>query len=106
MLHKEIKTKAQAAKVAKEIAADLMNELEVYDGYVVDVINDDTQYYITVTANDKYSSKIITQSAADTVMKVVQYYDMVYRYINYHLDVKQDKDGKFIPAIVVCFSYK
>ena len=106
MLHKEIKTKAQGAKVAKEIAADLMNELEVYEGYVVDVINDDTQYYITVTANDKYSSKIITSSATDTVMKVVNYYEMTCRGINYHLDVKQDKDGKFIPAIVVCLSYK
>ena len=43
MLHKEIKTKAQAAKVAKELKSDLEEALEIYGSYVIKLKEYDRQ---------------------------------------------------------------
>ena len=53
MIRKELKSKETAAKVAKELVNDLIQELDCFGGYEVKLENRD-MYYIIVLSMYKY----------------------------------------------------
>ncbi len=109
MLHKEIENKAQAKRAAKELAADLRNELKIYDGYTVSVKEHPSQVHVQVTPDlRKRSSAIITDSAHYYVNNVVKLYKMKYQFVNHHIEVAEIQVNNvkhLVPALVVCFLF-
>ena len=104
MLHKEIKTKAQAAKVARALAKDLREKLAIYESYKVDVEESNSQYDVMVTSPEG-SCNILTCSCIDGMMDIVKMYVLQYKRINYHMEVAK-KDNKSIPAFTICIGYQ
>lgn len=104
MLHKEIKTKAQAAKVARALAKDIREKLAIYESYKVDVEESASQYDVTVTSPER-SCNILTSSCIDNMMDIVKMYVLQYERVNYHMDVAK-KGDKSIPAFTICIGYQ
>lgn len=101
MLHKRITTKAQAAKIAKELAQDIEKETSYFNGYEVEVLHDNDGYYIKFSTNDDYFSLIITATAGAHVHKVIDTYIELYEGIDYHYGVSGTKNGQYKPTICI-----
>lgn len=104
MLHKEIKTKAQAAKVARALAKDLREKLAIYNSYKVDVEESSSQYDVTVTSPEGCCN-ILTSSCIDNMMDIVKMYVLQYERVNYHMEVAKNGD-KAIQAFTICIGYQ
>ena len=98
MLHKEIKTKAQAAKVAKELKSDLEEALEIYGSYVVKLKEYEKQYEIGITSPQ--SCTIITESCMETVREIIGWYEMTYTTIGYHLGLVKEGE-EYLPELEI-----
>ena len=103
MINKEIKSKATAAKVAKELVNDLIQELDCFGGYEVKLENRD-MYYNVVVLSPKYYSNILTSSCVDRIMRVVNMYQLRYNNASYYIDVVEAEE-KHLPAFVIQVTY-
>lgn len=102
MINKEIKTNAQASKVATEFAKDLQEKVDIFDGYKVEKENDGEEYRVVLTSS--ISCVILTMSCMEYFLEVINAYLVVYKSgITWHVDAFKDADGHEYPAIVVCF---
>ena len=102
MINKEIKTKAQASKVATEFANDLREKVDIFDGYKVEKENDGEEYRVVLTSS--ISCVILTMSCMEYFLEVINAYLVVYECgITWHVDAFKNADGHEYPAIVVCF---
>ena len=102
MINKEIKTRAQASKVATEFANDLMEKLDIFDGYKVEKENDGEEYRVVLTSSS--SCVVLTQSCMEYFLEVINAYFVFYKGgITWHIDAFKNADGHEYPAIVVCF---
>ena len=104
MIGKEIKSKEQAAKVARQMARDIKETLAVFGGYKTKVELYNSMYYVTVTSPEGYCN-ILTGSCIDYLNEVKVMYTVQYKGINYHLGV-QNVGEKHIPAFVFCIGYQ
>ena len=103
MIRKEIKSKATAAKVAKELVNDLIQELDCFGGYEVKLENRDMYYNVVVTS-PKYYSNILTSSCVDRIMRVVNMYQLRYNNASYYIDVVEAEE-KYLPAFIIQVVY-
>ena len=107
MIKKEINSKVQAKRVARELAKDLHEVLDIYSHYQVKIEERPTFFYVRVMS--QFSSSIITCSANANIMEMAQIYMRVYSMdINYHLDAVKwvhDDITEFIPAFVFCVNF-
>ena len=102
MINKEIKTKAQASKVATEFANDLREKLDIFDGYKVEKENDGEEYRVVLTSSS--ISNILTQSCVEYFLELINAYFVIYKGgITWRVDAFKNADGHEYPAIVVCF---
>lgn len=102
MINKEIKTKAQASKVATEFANDLQEKVDIFDSYKVEKENDGEEYRVVLTSS--ISCVILTMSCMEYFLEVINVYLVVYKGgITWHVDAFKNADGREYPAIVVCF---
>ena len=111
MLHKVIENKAQAKRVASQLAADLRRELEIYKSYKVAIEQvTDGGFYVQVYSDaTKSYCTIMTDSCHESVNKVVSAYKMMYQYITHCIDVKKvlvKKEYKVVPVLEVYVSYQ
>lgn len=106
MLHKEIKTKAQAAKVAKELAEDLKSVMSIYDGYDIYTISGGSDYTVKLSSEDSQCCLILTSSAIGTALEVVNFYSVKYKYISYLIGVAGTKDERFKPVMEININFK
>ena len=104
MLHKEIKTKAQAAKVARALAKDLREKLAIYNSYNVYVEESSSQYDVTVTSPEGCCN-ILTCPCIDDMMDIVKMYVLQYERVSYHMGVAK-KGDMAIPAFIICIGYQ
>lgn len=103
MINKEIKTKAQASKVATEFANDLREKLDIFDGYKVEKENDGRGYRVVLTSKIG-CSLILTISCMNYFLEVINAYLVIYKHgIDWHVDAFKDADGRAYPAVVVRF---
>lgn len=103
MINKEIKSKATAAKVAKELVNDLTQELDCFGTYWVKLENVGKYYDVFVTS-PQGCSNILTSSCIDRIMRVAKMYELQYNNVYYHIDVVE-AEGKHLPAIVFQVTY-
>ena len=102
MINKEIKTKAQASKVATEFANDLQEKVDIYDSYKVEKENDGEEYRVVLTSS--ISCVILTMSCMEYFLEVINAYLVVYKGgITWRVEAFKNADGREYPAIVVCF---
>lgn len=102
MINKEIKTKAQASKVATEFANDLQEKVDIYDSYKVEKENDGEEYRVVLTSS--ISCVILTMSCVEYFLEVINAYLVVYKCgITWHVGAFKNADGHEYPAIIVCF---
>jgi len=106
MLHKEIKTKAQAAKVAKELAEDLRSEMSIYNGYDIYTISGGSDYTVKLSSEDSQCCLILTSSAIETALEVVSFYSLKYQNISYYIGVAGTKDERFKPVMEIHINFK
>ena len=105
MLHKEIKTKAQAAKVAKELAEDLRSEMSIYNGYDIYTINGGCYKIVKLSSEDSQCCLILTSSAIETALEVVSFYSLKYQNISYYIGVAGTKDGRYKPVMEIHINF-
>ena len=86
MIRKEIKSKATAAMVAKELVNDLEQELDCFGTYEIKLENVGMFYDVVVTS-PKGCSNILTSSCIDRIMRVANMYQLQYNNVSYHIDV-------------------
>ena len=103
MINKEIKSKATAAKVAKELVNDLTQELDCFGSYDVKLENVSMNYNVVVTS-PKCCSNIITCPCIDRIIRVAKMYELQYINVSYHIDVVE-AEGKYLPAIIIQVTY-
>ena len=103
MIRKEIKSKATAAKVAKELVNDLTQELDCFGTYEVKLENIGTYYNVVVTS-PKCCCNIITSPCIDRIITVVKMYELQYFYVTYSIDVVEEKE-KHLPAFIIQVTY-
>ena len=102
MINKEIKTNAQASKVATEFANDLQEKVNIFDSYKVEKENDGEEYRVVLTSS--ISCVIITMSCMEYFLEVINAYLVVYKGgITWYVAAFKNADGREYPAIVVCF---
>lgn len=102
MINKEIKTKAQASKVATEFANDLREKVDIFDGYKVEKKNNGEEYRVVLTSSKGCS--ILTMTCMEYFLEVINAYLVVYKGgITWHVDAFKNADDQECPAIVVCF---
>ena len=104
MINQRIKSKRMAAKVAKELQADLIEELDCFGSYKVDMEAIGCYHDITITS-PSCTCNIITSCVIKRIIGVAEVYCKQYQDITYHFDVAKDAD-KYIPAFVIQISYK
>ena len=104
MINKVIKSEKEAAKVAKALAKDLRECLDVFKSYEVSVEPHHMQYYVTVTSPEG-SCNILTGSCINNMMLVVKMYELQYAKTSYHMDVVKQGD-KYLPAFIICVNYE
>lgn len=104
MINQRIKSKRMAAKVAKELQADLIEELDCFGSYKVDMEAIGFYHDITVTSPSR-TCNIITSSVIKRILGVVEVYCKQYMDISYSFDVAKDGD-KYIPAFCIQITYK
>lgn len=103
MYQQEIKSKARARQLSKVLAMDLMLATNIFGGYIADVVPSSTDLEVEFYSTDYCA--IITEHVLERVWKVIDCYETEYLNINHHLDV-HEIDGRCVPAIVVCVSWK
>lgn len=104
MIRKEIKSKATAAKVAKELVNDLTQELDCFGTCEVKLENVGMYNDVVVTSPHGYSN-ILTSPCVDRIMGVAKMYVLQYCFnVSYHIDVVE-VEGKHIPAIIIQVTY-
>ena len=103
MIRKEIKSKATAAKVAKELVKDLIQELDCFGSYRVKLTNVG-MYYDVVVTSPKCCCNIITSPCIDRIITVVKMYELRYVNVSYHIDVVEAEE-KYLPAIIIQVTY-
>ena len=103
MIRKEIKSKATAAKVAKELVNDLTQELDCFGSYRVKLTNVG-MYYDVVVTSPQGCSNILTSSCIDRIMRVAKMYELRYNNVCYHIDVVE-AEGKHLPAFIIQVVY-
>jgi hypothetical protein len=103
MIRKEIKLKATAAKVAKELVNDLTQELDCFGTYEVKLENLG-MYYDVVVTSPKCLSNILTSPCIDRIITVVKMYELQYINVSYHIDVVEAEE-KYLPAIIIQVTY-
>ena len=107
MIKKEINSKVQAKRVARELAKDLHAELDIYGDYKIKM--DETSNIVNVRVVSERVCSIITHVAMASIMEYANAYRMIYKSdIDYHLDVEKWKDKKterFIPSFVFCVHF-
>ena len=105
MLHKEIKTKAQAAKVARALAEDLRSAMSIYDGYDIYTISGGSGYTVKLSSKDSQCCLILTSSAIGTALEVVSFYSLKYQNISYYIGVAGTKDERFKPVMEININF-
>ena len=103
MIRKEIKSKATAAKVAKEIANDLMQELDCFGTYEVKLENVGN-YYDVMVISPKCCTHYLTSSCVDRIMRVAKMYDLRYINVHYGIDVVKAEE-EYLPAFIIQVIY-
>ena len=103
MIRKEIKLKATAAMVAKELVNDLTQELDCFGTYEVKLENLG-MYYDVVVTSPKCCCNIITSPCIDRIITVVKMYELRYVNVSYHIDVVEAEE-KHLPAIIIQVTY-
>lgn len=103
MIKKEIKSKATAAKVAKELVNDLIQELDCFGTYEVKLENVGMYYDVVVTSSKGYCN-ILTSSCIDRIMRVAKMYEFRYNNVCYNIDVVEAKE-KYLPAFIIQVTY-
>ena len=105
MIRKEIKSKATAVKVAKELVNDLTQELDCFGTYEVKLENVGMYYdYDVVVTSPNGCSNILTSSCIDRIMRVANMYQLRYNNISYHIDVVEAEE-KHLPAFIIKVTY-
>lgn len=103
MIRKEIKSKATAAKVAKELVNDLMQEVDFFGSYEVK-LESFCSYYDVVVTSPNGCSNILTSSCVDRIMCVAKMYELQYNNVSHHIDVVEAEE-KHLPAIIIQVTY-
>ena len=103
MIRKQIKSKATAAKVAKELANDLKQELNCFGSYEVKLENVGLYYDVVVTS-PKGSCNILTSSCIDRIMRIAKMYELQYNNVSYNIDVVEE-EGEHLPAFFIQVIY-
>ena len=103
MIRKEIKLKATAAMVAKELVNDLTQELDCFGTYEVKLENVSMIYDVVVTS-PKCFSNILTSPCIDRIITVAKMYELRYINVSYHIDVVEAEE-KHLPAIIIQVTY-
>ena len=103
MIRKEIKSKATAAKVAKELVNDLTQELDCFGYYWVKLESFD-MYYDVVVTSPKGCCNILTSSCIDRIMRVANMYQLRYNNVCYNIDVVEAEETHF-PAFIIQVTY-
>ena len=103
MIRSEIKSKVRAAKVAKELVNDLIQELDCFGTYEVKLENKGTYYNVVVTS-PKCCCNIIFSPCIDRIITVVKMYELRYVNVSYHIDVVEAEE-KHLPAFIIQVTY-
>ena len=103
MIRKEIKSKVTAAKVAKELVKDLIQELDCFGTYWVKLTNVG-MYYDVVVTSPKGSCNILTSSCIDRIMRIAKMYELQYNNVSYNIDVVEE-EGEHLPAFFIQVIY-
>lgn len=103
MIRKEIKSKATATKVAKELVNDLTQELDCFGTYEVKLENIGTYYNVVVTS-PKCCCNIITSPCIDRIITVIKMYELRYVNVTYSIDVVEAEETHF-PAFIIQVTY-
>lgn len=100
MINKEIKTNAQASKVATEFANDLQDEVSLYGSYSVEKEKDSYEYRVILRACK--GPKIITEPCLATYMKLYNVYKSVYGAgsVQFYIGTFKNENGYEYPAII------
>lgn len=97
MINKEIKTKAQAVRVAKTLEEDLNAAIGFFDGYKVENEKDEDE--VRVQVSSKTCCKILTDSVLGYVFNIASTYQLLYKYVSYRVDYLRAEER---PAFVFC----
>lgn len=103
MIRKEIKSKATAAKVAKELVNDLTQELDCFGTYEVKLENVGMYYDVVVTSPNGCCN-ILTSSCVDRIMRVAKVYELLYNNVTYNIDVVEAEE-EHLPAFFFQVTY-
>ena len=103
MINKEIKSKATAVKVAKELVNDLTQELDCFGTYEVK-LEKVGMYYEVVVTSPKCCCNIITSPCIDRIITVVKMYELRYVNVRYNINVVEAEE-KHLPAFIIQVIY-
>lgn len=103
MIRKEIKSKATAAKVAKELVKDLIQELDCFGSYWVKLENVGMYYDVVVTSPNGCCN-ILTSSCIDRIIRVAKMYAFRYNNVCYNIDVVET-EKEYLPAFIIQVTY-
>lgn len=95
MINKEIKTKAQAVRVAKTLEEDLNATIGFFDGYKVENEKDEDEVRVQITS--KTCCKILTDSVMGYIFSIANTYSVLYKCISYRIDYIRNEE---CPAFV------
>lgn len=103
MIRKEIKSKVNASKVAKELVKDLTQELDCFGSYWVKLENVGMYYDVVVTSPNGCCN-ILTSSCIDRIIRVANMYQLQYNNVCYIIDVVEAEETHF-PAFIIQVTY-
>lgn len=103
MIRKVIKSKATAAKVAKELVNDLIQELDCFGTYEVKLENIGMYYDVVVTSPNGCCN-ILTSSCIDKIMRVAKMYAFQYINVCYNINVVEAEETH-LPAFIIQVTY-
>lgn len=110
MLHKEVKTKKEAMKVAKQLKNDLNEEIKHFASYEIDIDERyDDGYNIRITS-PQGCCNIITGCCLGNILRVYKAYELMYAGISSCLNTIMINDEygnpRWIPMFEITISVK
>ena len=105
MLHQRITEKGVMHTVACQLADDLKEALDIYEGYTVEKREWDEDARVLVYSDTHCN--ILTDSCVEKVLEVVKVYSELYDCVDYHIGTAEfgmDCEKRVLPCIYACLN--